>query len=72
MPQLCAQVLAEADYKWADTALCCHFEIDKADLALPESAFSSKDERGHDISMSMLMPHHVIEPHSLSHSGLKH
>ena len=33
-PQLCAQVLAEADYEWADTALCCHFKIDKADLVL--------------------------------------
>ena len=70
--QLCAQVLTEADYKRADTALCCHFKIDKADLVLPESAFSGKDERGCDISKSMLMLHCVIEPHSLSHSGLKH
>ena len=70
--QLCAQVLAEADYKQADAALCCHFEIDKADLMLPESAFGGKDEHGHDISMSMLMPHCVIKPHSLSHSGLEH
>ena len=71
-PQLCAQVLAEADYKQADAALHHHFEIDEATLALPESAFSGKDERRRNISTSMLMPHCVIETHSLSHSGLEH
>ena len=68
-PQLCAQVLAEADYKRADAALCRHFEIDETTVALPESAFGGKDERGRDISTSMLMPHRVIKPHGLSHSG---
>ena len=71
-PQLCAQVLAEADYKHADAALCCHFEIDKTTVALPESAFGGKDERRRDISTSMLMLHCVIKPHGLSHSRLKH
>ena len=70
--QLCAQVLAEVDYRCADAALCCHFRIDETNVALLESAFSSKDERGCNITMSMLMLHHVIEPHGLSHSGLKH
>ena len=71
-PQLCAQVLAEADYRRADAALCRHFEIAETDVALPESAFGGKDERGRDITTSMLMPHRVIEPHGLSHSGLEH
>ena len=66
------QVLAEADYKQADAALCHHFEIDETTIALLESAFGGKDECGCDISTSMLMLHHVIEPHSLSHSGLEH
>ena len=72
VPKLCAQVLAEADYEQVDTALCHHFEINKADLTLPESAFSGKDEHGCNISMLMLMPHCVIKPHSLSHSWLEH
>ena len=65
-PQLCAQVLAEADYRRADAALCRHFEIAETDVALPESAFGGKDERGRDITTSMLMPHRVIEPHGLA------
>ena len=72
MPQLCAQVLTEADYRHADAALCCHFEIAETDVTLPESAFSGKDEHRCNITMSMLMLHHVIEPHGLSHSRLKH
>ena len=71
-PQLCAQVLAEADYKRADAALHSHFEIDETTVTLLESAFGSKDECGCDISMSMLMPYRVIEHHGLSHSGLEH
>ena len=70
--QLCAQVLTEADYRHTDAALCHHFEIAETDVALLESAFGSKDEHRHDIAMLMLMPHCVIEPHSLLHSGLKH
>ena len=65
-------MLAEADYRHADAALCRHFEIAETDVALPESAFGGKDERGRDITTSMLMPHRVIEPHGLSHSGLEH
>ena len=70
--QLCVQVLTEAAYKCTDAALCHHFEIDETTVALPESVFGGKDERGRDISTSMLMLHHVIEPHGLSHSGLEH
>ena len=70
--QLCVQVLTEAAYKHADAALCRHFEIDETTVALPESVFGGKDECGRNISTSMLMLHHVIEPHSLSHSGLEH
>ena len=51
-PQLCAQVLTEAAYKRADAALCRHFEIDETTVALPESVFGGKDERGRDISKS--------------------
>ena len=65
-------MLAEADYRHTDAALCRHFEIAETNVVLLESAFGSKDERGRDITTSMLMPHCVIEPHSLSHSGLKH
>ena len=65
-------MLAEADYRRADAALCCHFEIAETDVALLESAFGGKDERGRDITTSMLMPHRVIEPHGLSHSRLEH
>ena len=71
-PQLCAQVLAEADYRCTDTALCHHFEIDEANIVLLESAFGGKDKHRCDITMLMLMLHCVIESHSLSHSGLKH
>ena len=70
-PQLCAQVLAEADYRRADATLCRHLSA-ATDVVLPESAFGGKDERGRDITTSMLMPHRVIEPHGLSHSGLEH
>ena len=70
--QLCVQVLTEADYRHADTALCCHFKIAETDITLPESAFSSKDKHRHDITMLMLMLHCVIKPHSLLHSRLKH
>ena len=63
--QLCAQVLAEADYRHTDAALCCHFEIAEPNVALLESAFSGKDKHRCDITMLMLMPHCVIEPHGL-------
>ena len=65
-------MLTEAAYKHTDAALCRHFEIDETTVALPESVFGGKDERGRDITTSMLMPHRVIEPHGLSHSGLEH
>ena len=72
MLQLCVQVLTEADYRHADTALCCHFEITEPNVTLLESAFGGKDECGCNITTSMLMLHHVIKPHGLSHSGLEH
>ena len=65
-------MLAEADYRCADAALCCHFKINETNITLLESAFGGKDECGRDITTSMLMPHCVIKPHSLSHSGLEH
>ena len=71
-PQLCAQVLAEADYRRADAALCCHFGIDETNVVLLESAFGSKDKHRRDITTSMLMLHCAIKPHGLSHSGLEH
>ena len=57
----------------AQTQLCAvTSRSTETDVALPESAFGGKDERGRDITTSMLMPHCVIEPHGLSHSGLEH
>ena len=63
--------LFHLDY-WSTTAAAVVDVPQLCAQVLAESAFGGKDEHSCDISTPMLMLHCVVEPHSLSHSGLEH